>query len=392
MQPDGFSTAIRYIIDPSGVQQLVQLLIDDGFAVVGPRVEDAVIVLGLLSTADDLAIGWVDEQAPARYRAAPAASARLLAGAAPAQSWKRYLYPAHERVWRGRRDGESFVADLPAAPEPAYALLGIRPCDLQAIRVQDRVLADGRMADPRYAARRQRSFIIAADCTRAGGACFCASMGSGPGADGGYDLAITDIGDGTTEGMGDGAGEGGRLRLLIRAGSDRGNAVLARLQLPAAGGDDGARGEAAIARAAAAMPRQMPADVREVLQASLEHRIWDEIGERCLGCGNCTLVCPTCFCCNIEDVTDLSGGIAERWRRWDSCFTIEFSYIHGGSIRRSVGARYRQWITHKLATWWEQFGMAGCVGCGRCITWCPVGIDITVEAGAVREASRGRPQ
>jgi ferredoxin len=390
MQPEGFSTAIRYVIDRDGVQQLVRSLIDDGFAVVGPCIEDAVIVLGPLHSAEDLAVGWSDDQAPGRYRAAPGESGRLLAGAAPAQSWKRYLYPAQELLWRGRRDGESFIADLPAPQDPAYAFMGVRPCDLQAIGVQDRVLAAGRMADPRYAARRERAFIIAADCTQAGGTCFCVSMGSGPEACAGYDLAVTELGGGTGAAAGADAGE--QVRLLIRAGSDRGSAVLARMQLPAAGDGDVARGEAAIAGAAAAMARQMPPHVREVLQSNLEHRIWDEIGERCLGCGNCTLVCPTCFCCNVEDTTDLSGAVAERRRCWDSCFTIEFSYIHGGSIRRSVGARYRQWITHKLANWWDQFGQSGCVGCGRCITWCPVGIDITAEARGLSEASGGHPQ
>jgi Fe-S oxidoreductase len=105
------------------------------------------------------------------------------------------------------------------------------------------------------------------------------------------------------------------------------------------------------------------------------------------------MVCPTCFCATVEDATDLTGSATERRRVWDSCFSQEFSYIHGGSVRTSAGARYRQWITHKLATWHEQFGVSGCVGCGRCITWCPVGIDITAEARAVRQgdAQGSRP-
>ena len=80
----------------------------------------------------------------------------------------------------------------------------------------------------------------------------------------------------------------------------------------------------------------------------------------------------------------LYGARAERWRKWDSCFTLDFSYIHGGSVRTSAAARYRQWLSHKLATWIDQFGSSGCVGCGRCITWCPVGIDITEEVAAIR--------
>ncbi len=99
------------------------------------------------------------------------------------------------------------------------------------------------------------------------------------------------------------------------------------------------------------------------------------------------MACPTCFCTTVEDATDLDGATAERRERWDSCFTSDFSYIHGGAVRPSTGARYRHWITHKLAGWVDQFGSMGCVGCGRCITWCPVGIDITAEVRALDAAA-----
>ena len=102
-----------------------------------------------------------------------------------------------------------------------------------------------------------------------------------------------------------------------------------------------------------------------------------------MACGNCTLVCPTCFCATVQDTTDVSGTV-ERDREWASCFDVEHSYLHGGSVRETTRARYRQWMTHKLSTWWDQFGTSGCVGCGRCVTWCPVGIDITEEAAAIR--------
>ena len=133
------------------------------------------------------------------------------------------------------------------------------------------------------------------------------------------------------------------------------------------------------------MGREMNTDgIHDLLLANLEHPRWEEVAGRCLTCGNCTMVCPTCFCTSVEDTSDLAGVSAERSRRWDSCFTMDFSYIHGGSVRASPKSRYRQWMTHKLATWWDQFGSSGCVGCGRCITWCPVGIDITEEVRAIR--------
>jgi sulfhydrogenase subunit beta (sulfur reductase) len=130
------------------------------------------------------------------------------------------------------------------------------------------------------------------------------------------------------------------------------------------------------------------ADIKALLYRNYEHPRWDNAAARCLTCGNCTMVCPTCFCTTVEDVTDLKGEHAERWQKWDSCFTMDFSYIHGGIIRSSPKARYRQWMTHKLATWIDQFGTSGCVGCGRCITWCPVAIDITEEVRAIRESER----
>ena len=140
-----------------------------------------------------------------------------------------------------------------------------------------------------------------------------------------------------------------------------------------------------MAGAAERMGRSLdPTDLRGLLARNLEHPRWDDVATRCLSCTNCTLVCPTCFCSSVEDVTDLAGEGAERNRVWDSCFSVDHSYIHGGSIRPSGRSRYRQWLTHKFGTWHDQFGTSGCVGCGRCITWCPVAIDVTEELAAIR--------
>ena len=139
------------------------------------------------------------------------------------------------------------------------------------------------------------------------------------------------------------------------------------------------------------MGRHLPTDgLRDLLYASAESPHWDDVAERCLACTNCTAVCPTCFCTSVEDVSDLSGDVDERHRVWDSCFSMEYSRLHGGAVRTSTGARYRQWVTHKLASWTDQFGMSGCVGCGRCITWCPAAIDLTAEVGALRDEAAHR--
>jgi ferredoxin len=135
-------------------------------------------------------------------------------------------------------------------------------------------------------------------------------------------------------------------------------------------------------------------DIHNLLLNNLEHPRWAEVAERCLACANCTLVCPTCFCASVEEVSDLSGDNVRRERAWDSCFTMEHSYTNTGTVRKTTASRYRQWLTHKLATWIDQFGTSGCVGCGRCITWCPVAIDLTEEVAAIRDSdgAKGKDQ
>jgi ferredoxin len=243
------------------------------------------------------------------------------------------------------------------------------------MQIQDKVFGHENFADPGYQQRRREAFIVAVNCARPGGTCFCTSMNTGPKADSGFDLALTEIID----------AESKRHEFVVEAGSERGAAILAQLPQRAAQETDIEAAGAVSTRAAQSMGRTMSPDPESLLKRNLEHPRWDEVAERCLSCGNCTMVCPTCFCTTVEDTTDLTGDNAERWRHWDSCFTVDFSYIHGGSIRSSGYSRYRQWLTHKVSHWYDQFGTSGCVGCGRCITWCPVGIDITEEVRAIHE-------
>jgi sulfhydrogenase subunit beta (sulfur reductase) len=114
-----------------------------------------------------------------------------------------------------------------------------------------------------------------------------------------------------------------------------------------------------------------------------DHPRWDNVAKRCLSCGNCTMVCPTCFCSYMVDSSDLTSQKAGRMRLWDSCHTHQFTYTTAGPHRAKTLSRYRHWMRHKLCTFQQQYNVPGCVGCGRCITWCPVGIDITEEAAAI---------
>lgn len=360
------------VITVDGLAALIAALRAQGFRLLGPTRRDDAIVYDDIESVGDLPAGWTDEQDGGHYRLRRRGDDALFGYAVGPHAWKRFLHPPLLTLWRAERDdgGMRVTADPP--PQERFAFLAVRSCELHAIAIQDRVFLGGPHVDPHYQVRRDGAFIVAVNCGQAGGTCFCVSMHTGPRAGSGFDLALTELLD-------------GEHRFLVDIGSERGAALLAEVPHRPAAPEDLEQSAAAVAHAAASMGRQMEADdVRDLLLNNLQHKRWDDVAARCLSCGNCTQVCPTCFCTSVSDHNDLATGAAERTRRWDSCFTLDFSYIHGGSVRASPKSRYRQWMTHKLANWIDQFGTSGCVGCGRCITWCPVGIDITEEVRAIR--------
>lgn len=371
----------KFRLERAHLQQLFDALTRRGYQIVGPTVRDGAIVYEQLNSVADLPAGWTDEQDGGSYRLKRRDDEALFGFNVGPHSWKRFLHPPRHRLWRAERQGGSFDIIHEDDKPPKYGFIGARSCDLHAIAVQDRVLLRDQCTDPIYRARREDCFIVAVNCGRAGGTCFCVSMNTGPKATFGFDLALTEV------------LEGERHYFVVEVGSGRGAEVLGEITHCEAGDEEEAQAEQAVARAAGQMGRVMEtADIKELLYRNYEHPRWDNVASRCLTCANCTMVCPTCFCTTVEDVTDLTGEHAERWRRWDSCFTMDFSYIHGGSVRATPRSRYRQWMTHKLATWIDQFGTSGCIGCGRCITWCPVGIDITEETRAIRETEAAGSQ
>jgi formate hydrogenlyase subunit 6/NADH:ubiquinone oxidoreductase subunit I len=258
---------------------------------------------------------------------------------------------------------------VPEEAPPRYAFLGVRACELAAIAIQDRVFLQGGYVDPIYRARREACCIIAVQCTQAASTCFCTSMGTGPECTAGFDLALTEISHG----------------FLVMVGSPLGTELLSQLTSRAPEPVEVRHAAEARQNAVRQITRHLDTtDIRNLLLENLEHPRWNDVASRCLSCTNCTMVCPTCFCSSVSEVADLDGNHVDRQRQWDSCFNVDFSYMNGGIIRNSIHSRYRQWLTHKLASWIDQFGTSGCVGCGRCITWCPVGIDLTVEVAAIR--------
>ena len=377
MAADGGGDAVgtNLTIARDGLQTLIAVLRADGREVVGPTVRDGAIIYDAIADIADLPAGWTDRQEAGRYRLERRADDALFGYTVGPHAWKRFLFPPSETLWTMRRAGDAATVAGGAAPAPRYAFIGARSCELHAIAIQDKVFVGGPFPDTGYRARRANVFIVAVNCGQAGNTCFCVSMQTGPKAEAGYDLVLTELLDDA------------RHDFLVAIGSEAGADIMRQVPHRPATADDLSAADAALARAAAGMGRHLETQgLKQALQAAPGHRRWDEVAARCLTCGNCTMVCPTCFCTTVRDHTDLAGSSASRVREWDSCFTLDFSSIHGGSVRRAPRARYRQWLTHKLANWIDQFGTSGCVGCGRCITWCPVGIDITEEAAAIAAA------
>lgn len=370
----------KIIID---VEEFGALLIDldnYGYSVIGPTIRDGAIVYDEIDSIDDLPRGYTDEQDGGYYRLKKRNDNALFGYNVGPHSWKRFLHPPFRTLWKAERTEDGFNVHQEEEEPEMYAFLGVRSCDLHAILVQDRVLVGDKYIDHSYKLKRENSLIIAVNCSQASGTCFCVSMNTGPRVKSDFDLAVTEILDDE------------RHEILVEIGSDRGAEIISALNYSFADINDRELAETIVNKTARQMGRSMDtSDIKDLLYRNYENPRWDVVAERCLSCANCTMVCPTCFCTTVEDVTDLKGDNAERVQRWDSCFTMDFSYVHGGVIRSSTKSRYRQWMTHKLATWIDQFGTSGCTGCGRCITWCPVAIDITEEVRSIRE-SEGEDQ
>jgi ferredoxin len=376
----------RGVATRADLDTLIGALRDRGYTVIGPRLRDQAIVEDEIASTADLPIGWRDVQAPGRYRLERRDDEALFGYVVGPTGHRRLFHAPTERLVTLRKRGKSFEAVAAAAAARRLALFGVRGCDLAAIATQDLVFVDAAAPDPHYAARRSDVLVVAVSCNEPGGTCFCVSMGTGPTPHDrgaiqprgvGFDLALTEL-------------LAGGQRFVVEAGSDAGAELLALLALPRASAADLRQVGEQADKARGSMGRELDNDgIRELLYGAADHPRWDDVAARCLTCTNCTMVCPTCFCSRVDDTVSIDGQSAERTRSWDSCFSLEHSHVHGGATRVSTKSRYRQWLTHKLASWQDQYGVSGCVGCGRCITWCPAAIDITEEVAAIRAQPEG---
>lgn len=363
------------IISKEQLNELFKKLQSVGYQLIGPTIQDKAIVYGKIHGITDLPIGWTDKHSRGSYRLVERKDKALFGYNVGPYTWKKYLFPPKQTLFSADKTTSDIKVKVTNDNEPKLALIGVRSCELQAIEIQDKVYSDGDYGDAGYTKRRKEAFILAVNCTVASDSCFCTTMQTGPKVKGNFDLALTEI------------LAGSKHYFTLTIGSELGEKIVQSLALPEAGKKELEEAKELCDKLEQQIKRRFDhTKVKQLLQNNQEHPTWDALDKRCLSCANCTLVCPTCFCLGIEDTTNLSGTQSERTRKWDSCFTREFSYMHGGPIRKTIKSRYRHWISHKLAHWHDQFGTSGCVGCGRCISWCPVGIDITEEVVKLQES------
>jgi NAD(P)H-flavin reductase len=369
----GGPTPTRFL-PSSRLDELLDALRADGRRLVGPVVEDGALKMSEITAAAELPFGWTVTSAPGvmrvERRTDEVGASRAFDNGPAWSGVKPWTFPPRVDALSIETESDGRLAVRVEAPAPTpTAIIGARACDLAALAVHDRVLAGGPAVDPDYAARRADLFVVAVECAFATSTCFCSSMGTGPEVASGADIVLAEI-------------EGG---FSARADTPAGARLLAGLDLAAATAGQVGVAIAQVAATRASMGNAVEAEgLHDRLLANLDHPRWDAIAERCLACANCTLVCPTCFCTGVTISSDLDGRESSATRTWDSCFTGGFAQVAGGgSFRPRHRDRYRQWLTHKFGTWFDQFGTSGCIGCGRCVAWCPVGIDVREELAII---------
>ena len=377
MATDAGTTKTSQFLDKEKLDLLLKLLVDKGYTTLGPTVKDDVITLGPIHQVDDFPRGVSDQQSGGRYELVDGEPELLFDFVVGPDSAKRFLFPMVQKLMRMHVEKKQFVLDETQPQPPQYAFIGLRPCDMAAVLTQDRVFGYNDTqtfrceSEPHYNTARAQACFIVVNCTVPGGNCFCQSMDTGPSAREGFDLALTEI----------------RSGFLVEIGTLLGQEIADGLPLREASSAEQELVEIKMEQSAKQMGKQLDTDgLGELLNKAISFTHWDDVAKRCLSCGNCTMVCPTCFCSTVTDSTDLTGKDITRVRRWESCLSHQFSYTIPSPHRNTIRSRYRQWLRHKLCTWHEQFDSSGCVGCGRCITWCPVGIDLTDEVAAIRGA------
>ncbi len=281
---------------------------------------------------------------------------------------KNVVFPQTETLFKymlGKPDME-----VPAGVEE-MAVVGLRPCDAKAMAIVDSLFAWD-VDDDYYQDRREKTTLIGLACNEPGINCFCPSVGGGPASTEGLDVLMSDLGD----------------KYLLRGITEKGEKALAVAGdlLQDAADEDQAAAESAATAAGDKIRRSIEtAGIPEGIQGLWENELWKRVSDACLGCGTCTLLCPTCHCFDIQD--EVEGFQGRRCRMWDSCMFEEYTlHTSGHNTRPTRRERTRNRINHKYSYYVEKFGKIACVGCGRCTENCPVNIDILNILSQVKEA------
>ena len=359
------------LLPRSQFDTLIDTLASMGAQCLGPTVQDGAIVYAPVISSAAFPQGIHDQQSPGNYKLTRDNDSRWFAWANGPQALKPLLFTPEEKLWQVERDKSGRLEFHPCVSPPQLtAIIGVRACDLAALALQNKHFLAGIETDQAYASRYQQMIVIAVNCTHPAATCFCHATGDGPTATEHYDILLDELDEG----------------FAVKIGSIKGKEIVENLSLQPLTDSQLMAIDTAHAAARQQLTRGLPnTDIPELLFNQQESKHWYSIGEKCLSCGNCTAVCPTCFCHHTIEQAALDGTHSERLRQWNSCFSQRHSYIHGITLRQETHLRYRQWLTHKFASWVQQYGRSGCVGCGRCISWCPVGIDITEELQLLAE-------
>ncbi len=358
-----------YFLTKDNLQALLDALTANKFKCVGPQVRDGSIIYAPLNDAKKLPWGVADIQDLGDYQLTKGDPDFAFAWTNGLSSIKTFLFKPQETVWQVKRDDAGKLVFEPVNEIESIALIGVRPCDVAAMLIQDKVFLEGEHKDCRYQARKSALFTVVMNCTKSSANCFCIAAGNSPKAEKGFDLAMTELSDG----------------FIIQAGSDQGVKLVDQLDLSEATQEQLTKADSKIEFAKNSQQKTIPnmQSLANKTTVAADDPSWNEVSEQCISCGSCTQVCPTCFCHKEMDLPLMSEEGNEHIRSWDSCFSDDHGYTHGHIFRQGTKKHYQQWLNHKFIYWHEQFGTSGCVGCGRCMTWCPAKIDITKVVGKI---------
>ena len=289
---------------------------------------------------------------------------------------KANFLPPMEEMFGFRKDKEGYHIELPPSDEHKQLIFGIRPCDAKALVILDANFKN-LYQDPYYLPKRSNAVLVSIGCTKPYDSCFCTSLGISPAESTDVDLMLTDIGD----------------QFLIEPISAAGKKLIAMATLEEASKEDEAKAKEAKEAAYQKVTRRIDTNgIGAKLLASFDDEgYWEKIAAKCISCGICTFLCPTCYCFDIND--ELVRGEGTRLRNWDSCAFSVYTKMPMENPRREKWKRVRQKVGHKFGFYPMTFNAIACSGCGRCIRLCPVNWDITQTLASLpvqhEESKRG---